>query len=101
MITEALLDSAEIASACQRYGVARLRVFGSALTDRFDDTRSDVDLLVDYLPDSPRTFQTYFALRDELTRLLGRPVDLVDARAVRNPYFARSALRGAREIYAA
>lgn len=44
-----LLDREAIAHACERYGVARLRVFGSAVTGRFDPNRSDVDFFVDFL----------------------------------------------------
>ncbi len=50
MIAATLLDPAVIARACERHGVLRLRVFGSALTDRFDPARSDVDFLVDFRP---------------------------------------------------
>lgn len=101
MVVLDLLDSHAIARVCERYGVARLRVFGSALTGSFDPEHSDVDFLVDYKPDAERTFQALFGLRDELERIVGRPVDLVDVRNVRNPYFARSAFDAAQEVYAA
>jgi predicted nucleotidyltransferase len=100
MITPALLESEAIARACEAYGVARLRVFGSALTDRFDPERSDVDFLVDYKPEAERTFQAFFAFREELERIVGRPVDLIEAPNVRNPYFAKSAFDSARDVYA-
>ncbi|WP_211236509.1 nucleotidyltransferase family protein [Arthrobacter castelli] len=45
-----LLDSEAIRGACEQYGVERLRVFGSALSDRFDPEHSDIDFLVDFLP---------------------------------------------------
>ncbi len=96
-----LQDRAAIARACERYGVARLRVFGSVLTDGFDPERSDIDFLVDYKPDAERTFQALFGLRAELERIVGLPVDLTDARNVRNPYFAESAFGTAQDVYAA
>ena len=96
-----LLDSASIASACERYDVARLRVFGSVLTDRFDPEHSDVDFLVDYKPEAERTFQALFGLRDELASIVGHPVDLVEARNLRNPYVAKSVFNAARDVYAA
>ena len=70
---------AEIADLCRRFHVRRLEVFGSAArgTD-FDPDRSDVDLLVTYEPDVPAPNLTeYFDLTEQLTALLGRPVDLV------------------------
>ncbi|WP_159619244.1 nucleotidyltransferase family protein [Ruania rhizosphaerae] len=95
------LDRAAIESACERYGVARLRLFGSVLTDRFDPARSDVDFLVDFLPGRGDRFSDYFGLRDELSSIVGRNVDLVVTRAVRNPYFRASALQSAQDVYAA
>ena len=97
----ALLDLDAIARACQRYGVDRLRIFGSVLTDRFDPEGSDLDFLVDFAPGSTNLFPDYFDLKFELERITGRPVDLVDASAVRNPYFKASALGSAQELYAA
>jgi len=92
----------EIAALCRRFQVSRLDVFGSAArgTD-FDSARSDVDLLVTYLPGHIPNFGDYLALRDALTDLLGRPVDLVMANAVRNP-FVRAGIEGSRQpLYAA
>ena len=88
-----------IAGACEEHGVARLRVFGSALTDRFDAQRSDVDFLVDFLPGREDAFRDYFDLKQDLERIVGRDVDLVVARAVRNPYFRASAFGSAQDLY--
>ena len=88
-----------IAELCRRLGVQRQDVFGSAArgTD-FDPERSDVDLLVSYPPDQPGPGLTeYFALRDALTDLLGRPVDLVMAGAVENP-FVRAGIERSRQV---
>jgi predicted nucleotidyltransferase len=101
MISAALLDHAAIMLACEQHGVERLRVFGSALTDRFDSEKSDVDFLVDFIPDNDNLFNDYFDLKFELEQIVGRKVDLIDASAVRNPYFKASAFRSAQELYAA
>jgi uncharacterized protein len=45
-----LLDLAEIRGACERFGVARLRVVGSAVTELFDPSSSDDDFLADFEP---------------------------------------------------
>lgn len=95
------LDLEAIAHACEKHGVTRLRVFGSALTDRFDPLASDIDFLVDFAPDNPNLFHDYFDLKFELEEITGRPVDLVDASAVRNPYFKASAFSSAQDLYAA
>ena len=94
-----MLDLDAIARACKRNGVERLRIFGSALTVHFDPDGSDIDFLVDFAPGN--LFHAYFDLKFELERITGRPVDLVDASAVRNPYFKASAFGSAQELYAA
>lgn len=95
------LDTEEIARICARHGVARLRVFGSALTERFDPDESDVDFIVDFLSDRADPFDDYFGLLEDLTELLDRKVDLIVGRTMKNPYFRSSALKSARDVYAA
>lgn len=95
------LDSAAIAAVCRAHGVQRLQLFGSAVSDRFDPSRSDADLLVEFVAEVPDPFDAYFGLKEDLERLLGRDVDLVMVDAVRNPHFAASALAEAEELYAA
>lgn len=101
MTDVAALDREAIARACERYGVARLRVFGSAATGRFDPASSDLDFLVDFGADAPRGVAPFLELKEELQRIAGRDVDLVEAGAVRNPYFARRAFAEAVDVYAA
>lgn len=101
MISATLLDVEAIRRACERRGVARLRVFGSALTDRFDPETSDVDFLVDFIPEREDMFNDYFDLKFELERIVGHDVDLVDAGSIRNPFFKKSAFGSAQDLYAA
>jgi hypothetical protein len=99
-----LIDSrkAEIAELCRRFHVRRLEVFGSAARGHdFDPRRSDVDFLVEfdagYRADA---FDEYFDLKEGLESLLGRSVDLVVDRAIRNPYFRASVERSRQPVYA-
>ena len=82
------LNLAKIKDICRQYKVKNLSVFGSILTDRFNE-ESDVDLLVNFEDDL--NYQTYgdnfFGLYDSLKTLLGREVDLVDESGVKNKYF--------------
>ena len=57
--------------------------------------------LLHQAPGSEDAFGAYFGLKEDLEGLLGRPVDLVMANAVRNPHLAASAANGAEEVYAA
>jgi uncharacterized protein len=101
MDTAVRLDVEEIRRACERYGVERLRVFGSVLTDRFDPETSDVDFLVAFEQHRENLFHDYFDLKFELERIVGRRVDLVMERSVKNPFFRASAFGSAQDIYAA
>lgn len=95
------LDLEAIRGVCERFGVERLRVFGSALTDRFDSETSDIDFLVTFQPGRENLFHDYFDLKFELEKIVGRGVDLVMERAVKNPFFKASVLATAQELYAA
>jgi predicted nucleotidyltransferase len=78
---------AEIAELCRRFHVRRLDVFGSAARVHDFADESDVDLLVEYEAEyDPPSFKDFLALREALSRMLGRKVDLTMADAVRNPY---------------
>jgi uncharacterized protein len=95
------LDREAIARACRTHSVSRLAIFGSVTSPDFDAERSDVDFLVEFAPGIDDAFGAYFGLKEDLEGLVGRPVDLVMANAVRNPHFAASAAIGAEEVYAA
>ena len=101
MAVKVAIDTKVLSEACARFGVARLRVFGSVLNDHFDPQASDIDFLVDFQAGRGDRFADFFGLQDELTRIFGRKIDLVVVESVKNPYFKSSVLRGAEDIYAA
>jgi predicted nucleotidyltransferase len=92
-----------IRALCREYGVARLEVFGSVVTDDFDLARSDVDFIIEYPPDYDFGYflKRYFELKERLEALLGRSVDLVMVGAMRKPRFIEAANQTRQEIYAA
>ncbi|MBD5237491.1 MAG: nucleotidyltransferase domain-containing protein [Bacteroidales bacterium] len=73
---------------CKRYNVHKLYVFGSILTNRFNET-SDVDLLVNFNSkiDHNNYADNYFGFFYALKALFNREVDLVDNTSIRNKYF--------------
>ncbi|BDZ65561.1 nucleotidyltransferase family protein [Agromyces mangrovi Wang et al. 2018] len=95
------VDRDAVAAVCRARGVRRMRVFGSATGDRFDEVHSDVDLLVEFQQGVADPFDAYFGLKEDLEELFGRRVDLVMADAIRNPYFEAGAVATAEELYAA
>ncbi len=79
---------AELEALCRRFGVRRLEVFGSAAAGEFRVETSDLDFLVEFEPPTgPGYADRYFGLLESLQALFGRPVDLVVASAIKNPYF--------------
>src|SRR4051812_13690407 len=80
----------EIAELCRRYHVRRLELFGSATGDQFNPESSDVDFTVEFEPLERSDYSdAYFGLLEGLELALGRPVDLITTRSIRNPYFKR------------
>jgi uncharacterized protein len=94
----------ELATLCRCYGVRKLELFGSAADgSEFDPARSDLDFLVEFLPDQDLGpwLRHYFELQRELEQLFERPVDLVFASALKNRYLIREVNRTRTVLYAA
>lgn len=86
---------------CKKHKVKSLAVFGSILTERFND-KSDVDLLVDFEKTDPDKFDyisNYFDFQDSLESLFKRKVDLVVGSSLRNKYFINNVNRTKQMIY--
>ncbi len=99
MIQDKLGDLVKI---CRARHVRRLSLFGSAAADRLDPKSSDVDLLVEFEPLPPAQHADhYFGLQEDLERLLGLPVDLVEPGPIRNPYFKQAVEETQVLLYAA
>ena len=97
-ITELAVDAERLRTVCERYGVARLEVFGSV--GRGDASpESDIDLLYE-LVSGARLGWDIEDLTDELGALLGRTVDLVSSAAL-NRRLRDSVLAEAQLLYAA
>jgi uncharacterized protein len=94
---------AEIAALCERYGVKRLDLFGSAAGDGFDPEASDLDFVVSFeRRDPPELFDRYFGLKEDLEELFDRGVDLVTEGALlKDPDFAEGISGKRVSLYAA
>ncbi len=93
----------ELKRLCLKYRVAHLELFGSAANDeKFDPAKSDIDFLVEFLPLTPAEHAVaYFGLLADLQDLFNRQIDLVEIKAVTNPYLLESLQKSRTEIYAA
>ena len=92
----------ELAAYCNRWRVTELALFGSVLREDFGP-ESDVDVLVCFGADAWPALLDMARMQAELSRILGRQVDLVERVAIeasRN-YIRRDAiLRSAETVHA-
>ena len=93
------VDETQLADLCRRYRVHELSLFGSAARGEMKPN-SDIDLLVEFLPNADVGLLEHAGLMLELQRLLGRKVDLVSKNGLK-PRIRSSVLRDARPVYAA
>ncbi len=78
----------QVIDLCRQYHVKRLDLFGSGAGERFDPARSDLDFVVEYLPEGfTDPLGSYFGFKEGLEKLFRRKVDLVEAGGVKNRYF--------------
>jgi predicted nucleotidyltransferase len=80
----------QIRQLCLKHSVSELFVFGSILGDSFSED-SDIDFLVDFSNVSLEEYaDNYFDLKFSLESLLDRDVDLLEKKALQNPYLLES-----------
>ena len=96
----ALEKNGELADFCHKWKVRELSVFGSALRDDFGPD-SDMDVLVSFDAAAEWSLYDLVLMRDELSALVGRDVDLVEQEALKNPYRRAAILQTKRVLYAA
>ena len=79
-----------VRTLCKLHKVQRLFVFGSVLSDRFQKD-SDIDLIVDFQGVELYDYaDNYFNFKDSLENLFKREVDLLEDKAIKNPYLRQS-----------
>jgi len=93
------VEEAKLAEICRRHQVRELAVFGSAARGEMRQG-SDIDLLVEFLPDAEIGLLEHAGLMLDLSELLGCRVDLVSKRGLK-PLIRDSIIREARPVYAA
>lgn len=97
---ESIVSHAELADFSRRWGVVRLWLFGSMATGTARPD-SDLDLLVEFHPDTTTSTWDWPQMQDELRAMFGREVDLVSTGVLTNPFRRASILRSRRLLYAA
>lgn len=96
-IVEKNIDS--LIELCKNHKVGELYIFGSILTEKFSD-KSDIDFLVQFEKiDILEYFDNYMDFKEKLEMLLGRPIDLLENQAIRNPVFRKVIDRDKKLVY--
>jgi len=95
------IDRRRIARFCRRWKIKEFSLFGSVLRDDFSPD-SDVDVMVDFHGDPHWTLLDLAQMQEELEGVLGRKVDLLTRRGVRqsrNPLRRQAILSTAEVVY--
>lgn len=91
----------DIIQLCKNYRVKYLYAFGSVLRSDFSDN-SDIDFIVDLFSTDPIEYaENYYELKFKLQDLLNRPIDLLEERALKNPYLKENINHSKSVIYEA
>jgi len=84
---------------CIMYNVEKMYLFGSVLNANFNK-ESDIDLLVKFKSiELSKYFDNYMDLKENLEKLFGREVDLVEEQTLRNPILINSINKSKELIY--
>jgi len=93
------VDHESIVEFCTCNGIRRLSFFGSVLRDEFGP-ESDIDVLVEFQPDSTPGYFGMARMERALTAIIGRNVDFRTPQEL-SRYFRDEVLAEAREEYVA
>lgn len=84
-IIEQNLD--KLIEICHQFEVNKLYVFGSAITNKFDNAKSDIDFVVEMEKMPPlKRGENLINLWEALEKLFARKVDLITDQPIKNPY---------------
>src|SRR5690242_3104009 len=93
-------DTASLEAFCERWGVVRLGVFGTATPNKFLD-RDEIGVMVKFREQSDVSAWDMVTMEEELAGLLGRAVRLYEDGAIENPFRLRAIERDLTPVYAA
>lgn len=84
---------------CEKHKVEKMYLFGSALNEKFSD-KSDLDFLVRFKSiDMEDYYDNYINFKENLERLLGRDIDLVEEQTLKNPVLIKSINHSKKLVY--
>lgn len=101
MIHPIIADNiSKISEICKNYKVKELYAFGSVTDDKRFNDKSDLDFIVRFFPMPVEDYaDLYFALAEDLEKLLDRSVDLMMEKPILNPFLKESIEESKKIIY--
>src|SRR5256712_11846798 len=87
----------DIQTICQVLSLQYLDLIGSAAREDFS-AESDIDVLVTFAGDE-NLFERFFSLKSRLEVVFKRKVDVVEERAIRNPFFKKAVNKDRVRVY--
>jgi len=88
-----------LTALCNTYNVDKMYIFGSALNSNFN-AKSDIDFLVKFKNiELSKYFENYMNFKENLKKLFGRDVDLLEEQTLRNPILIKSINRSKELVY--
>lgn len=82
---------ADFLSLCKAHNVKNLYAFGSAISDKFNEDSSDIDLLIEIDNDDPiERGENLMHIWDKLEEFFQRKVDLLTHTSIKNPILKKS-----------
>jgi predicted nucleotidyltransferase len=94
-----LLDSPEVIDLCKLHEVKSLYAFGSIINET-EKEESDIDFIVDFKPLSLENYtDNYFKFKFSLQAFFKRKIDLLEEKAIHNPYLIASIHKSRKLIY--
>ena len=98
-MTRLEIYNADIIRLCETHKVKSLYAFGSLLTGNFN-INSDIDFIVDFDSIKLEDYaDNYFDLKFSLQDIFKRPIDLLEEKALKNPYFKKSVNKQRQLVY--
>ncbi len=87
-------------SICEAHHVDTIYAFGSAITNRFNQESSDIDLLVSLVEDDSANKEALMeSLWEDLEAFFGRKIDILTKESIRNPFYKELITRTRKLIY--
>ena len=94
------IPKAGLITIAKRHGLKELALFGSVLGEHFGPS-SDIDVLVEFLPDGNPSLYDLVDIKNELEAILERKVDVVEKTGLQNPFRRSAILSNHKVVYAA